>query len=152
MDKKIISIVKILTYLIMAFAVVLQVLVLANSDLLDKDNMFEALSSPILNNYFFLTAITLCLTILLAVGFPLAQMISKPKDALKGIGYVVALVVIAAIAYALAGNEFSNVDLVRLKTTASVSKMVGASIIFTYIVGGAAVLSILYASISNALK
>ncbi len=152
MDKKIILGFKILSYLFIALAVLLQILVLTHGDVLNKDNMIGAIASPILNNYLLLTFVTLGIAVVLAIGFPLVHTLSNPKAALKGLAYLAGLIVIGFIAYLLAGNSFSEVDLTRLKTTADISKIVGASIYFTYFVGGAAVLAIIYASISSALK
>jgi len=62
------------------------------------------------------------------------------------------LVVVIVVAYALAGNDFTEYRLEELKTTAKTSRLVGMGLFATYIAFGLTVLSILYASIVKLLK
>jgi nucleoside phosphorylase len=52
----------------------------------------------------------------------------------------------------LASNSFNIVQLEELKSTAEVSKAVGAALYFTYIVGGLAVVSIIFSGIAGLFK
>ncbi len=73
----------------------------------------------------------------------------NPKNAIKILVILVGLVIVGFIAYSMATNSFTMLELQTLETTESVSKSVGASLIFTYIVGGVAVLAVVYSGISN---
>jgi hypothetical protein len=97
---------------------------------------------------YFLVILTAVITII----FPIVFMFMNPRGSIKifiGIGL---LVILAIISYALAGNSFTSLQLEKIGATAETSKFVGAGLIFTYILGGLAVLSIIYASISRIFK
>jgi hypothetical protein len=97
---------------------------------------------------YFLVILTAVITIL----FPIAFMIMNPRNSIKifiGIG---ASVVLAIIAYSLSTVNFTDFQLEKLGVTVSTEKLVGAGLIFTYILATLAVLSIIYASISRIFK
>lgn len=146
MDKKVIFAFKIISWIIMALAIVLQIMILTQG----SDNVTA--ESPVLNNFTNLSFIALGLAAAGAILFPIFQIISNPKSAIKILLSLAALIIVGFIAYSFAGNAFDELKLIKLETTVEVSTMVGAALYFTYIIGGLAVLSILYASISNALK
>jgi hypothetical protein len=62
------------------------------------------------------------------------------------------MVVLAVISYALSTNEFSALKLEAMESSAETSVMVGAGLIFLYILAALAILSIVYASISRIFK
>jgi hypothetical protein len=62
------------------------------------------------------------------------------------------MVVIAIIAYSLSQVGISELRLEKLEASAETAKYVGAGLIFTYILAGLAVASIIYASISKLFK
>ncbi len=146
MDKKVILIFKIISWIIMALAIVLQLMVLVKG----ADGITE--DSPVLNNFINLSFIALGIAAAGAILFPIFEIFSSPKSAIKILISVAGLIIVGFISYSLAGNTLSEVKLVNLETTAEVSKLVGAALYFTYIVGALAILSIIYASISSALK
>lgn len=145
MDKTTLLIFKIISYIFIALAVVLQVMVLVVGEEGIRD-------SSVLNNYVLLGYVALGVTAFLSIIFPIINLIRNPKEALKLVVALVIFGIIGFICYSIAGNEFDLVKLGKLKTTAEISKMVGAAIYFTYIVGGLAVLTILFAGISSIFR
>jgi hypothetical protein len=115
-----------------------------------EDN--PTVAGQVLNPWITLTIIGLVFTAILALVGPILSMVQSPKNAVKMLVAIGGLVVIGFICYSLAGNQFDIVQLETLETTAEVSKSVGASLIFTYIVGGLAVVSIVFSGIVGAFK
>ncbi|MFH1001086.1 MAG: hypothetical protein V1783_09625 [Bacteroidota bacterium] len=109
-------------------------------------------SDSVLNGYFTLAYIAFGLSLLFAILFPVLQIIANPKAAVRTLIVFVFLVVLWFVAYSLSGNSFSQLELEKMNTTAEVSKMVGAGLIYTYFIFGMAVVAIIYASISNFFK
>ena len=110
-------------------------------------------SDTVLNGYFWVAYIAFGLSALFAILFPIIQTVSNPKDAVKsfiGLAFVVILWFVAY--YAFAENTFTPGQLEKMETTAEISRMVGAGLIYTYFIFGLAVLAIIYASISNIFK
>lgn len=97
---------------------------------------------------YFLVILTAVITIL----FPLVFLFLNPKNSIKIFIAIGLMVVIAIIAYSLSQVNFTDIQLEKLDTTADTAKYVGAGLIFTYIMAGLAVLSIVYASISKIFK
>lgn len=109
-------------------------------------------SDSVLNGYFTLAYIAFGLSLLFAILFPVLQIIANPKAAVRTLIVFAFLVVLWFVAYSLSDNSFSQVQLEKMDTTAEVSKMVGAGLIYTYFIFGMAVVAIIYASISNFFK
>lgn len=109
-------------------------------------------SDSVLNGYFTLAYIAFGLSLLFAILFPVLQIIANPKAAVRTLIVFAFLVVLWFVAYSLSDNSFSQVQLEKMNTTAEVSKMVGAGLIYTYFIFGMAVVAIIYASISNFFK
>jgi hypothetical protein len=145
MDKTILNIFKIISLILIGLAAVLQILVLIKGEEGLMDN-------SILDNYMRLSYIALIIAAFLAILFPIIFMVQNPKNALKIGGALVVLVILGFICYSVASNTFDIVQLEELETTAETSKAVGAALYFTYIVGGLAVLSIIYSGISSLFK
>ena len=97
---------------------------------------------------YFLVIFTAVITIL----FPLAFLILNPKNSIKIFIALGLMAVIAIIAYSLSQGGISELRLEKLETSAETAKYVGAGLIFTYILAGLAVVSIIYASISKLFK
>lgn len=97
---------------------------------------------------YFLVIFTAVITIL----FPIVAMIMNPKNSIKIFIALGLMVIIAIIAYSLSQVGFTDLQLEKLEVTADTSKYVGAGLIFTYILAGLAVLTIIYASISRIFK
>lgn len=111
------------------------------------------LQNQILSPFITMTLIELGLCALLAIFFPLVFAGQNGKGLIKGLIFIALLAVVALISYfALSGNAFSPEELQRLEVSADTSRIVGAAIYFTYFLGGAAVLAVIYSSISSMLK
>ena len=147
MDKTILTIFKIISLILIIAAVVFQVLVLYQGE----DNLTGP-AAGILDKYILLSYIALALTAFLAILFPILFIIQNPRNAIKMIISLAVLAVIGFACYSVATTEFSFERLEELKTTSEIEKVVGASLFFTYIIGGLAVLSIVYSGISNLFK
>ncbi|MCD4683157.1 MAG: hypothetical protein K8R86_07735 [Bacteroidales bacterium] len=145
MDKTILTIFKIISLIFIALAVIFQIVVLIKGE----DGL---IGSSVLDNYIRLGYAAIFLTAFFAVLFPVIFMIQNPKNALKILGAIVVLVIIGFICYSVAKNTLGIEQLEQLKTTAEISKMVGASLYFTYVVGSLAVLSIIFSSVSSFFK
>lgn len=86
---------------------------------------------------------------LLGAGFNLA---SNPKGAaMMGISLVL-FAIVFGIAYSIAGNQFTPLQLEELDISAVTSKLVGMGLYATYISFGIAVLVILYSSVAKVIK
>ncbi len=94
----------------------------------------------------------LIFTAVIVILFPIVFLIMNPKNSIKIFISLGVMVVIAIIAYSLSQNNFTELQLEELETTADTVKNVGAGLIFTYILAALAVLSIVYASISRIFK
>ncbi len=112
----------------------------------------DSVSESVLNGYFLTAYIAFGMSVVIAILFPVLQIISNPKGAVKTLVIVAVAVVLWFVAKGIATNTFSPEELELKKITAETSVMVGAGLIYTYVVFGLAILSILYASISNIFK
>lgn len=127
---------------------VIRVLI-AGDTAMDED---PVLAGKIMDPWISITIAGLIFTSLLALVGPVLSMISNPKSAIKMLIAIGGLVVIGFICYSFAGNSFNIVQLENLETTAEISKSVGASLIFTYIIGGLAVISIIFSGLAGLFK
>jgi cation transport ATPase len=92
------------------------------------------------------------LAVLVAVAFSILGMVSNIKKAKSSLIGLVAVVVVFAIGYALAGSEeFYTVD-GNLLADAATSKKSEAGLIAFYIMGAISILTIIYAEVSKMLK
>ncbi|MEA3478297.1 MAG: hypothetical protein U9R60_08970 [Bacteroidota bacterium] len=94
----------------------------------------------------------LIVTIVITIVAPLIYLIFNLKSAFMFLIVLGAMVLLAIVSYALAGNEFSELQLEKMECSAETSVMVGAGLIFTYILAALTILSIIYASISRIFK
>jgi hypothetical protein len=145
MDKTILNVFKIVSLILIALAVILQVVVLIRGE----DGL---VGNSILDNYIRLAYVALIITAVLAILFPILFIAQNPKNAIKILIALAGLVVLGFICYAIATNSFNIIQLENLKTTAETSRMVGAALYFTYIIGGLAVVSIIFSGISGLFK
>lgn len=112
----------------------------------------DLVSESILNGYFYVAYIAFGISLFLALLFPVIQIFANPKGAIRTLIIIGGAIVLWFVSKALATNQFSPEELERLKTTADISVTVGAGLIYTYVVFGLAILSIIYASIANMFK
>jgi hypothetical protein len=145
MDKTILTIFKIISLIFIALAVIFQIVVLVKGE----DGL---VGSSILDNYILLGYAAIGITAFFAVIFPVIFMIQNPKNSLKILGSIVVLVIIGFVCYSIAKNTLNIEQLEQLKTTAETSKMVGAALYFTYIIGSLTVLSVIFSSVSGFFK
>lgn len=96
--------------------------------------------------------ILLGVTILATLLAALSNILLKPKGSLKILVIVAVMVVVAIVSYALSSNEFSAAQLEKMQITAATSKMVGAGLVFTYILAIVALLAIVYSAVSRIFK
>lgn len=112
----------------------------------------DSVTESVLNGYFLTAYIAFGLSVLIALLFPVLQIISNPKGGIKTLIIIVAAVALWFVAKSFASNGFSPEELEMKKITAETSIMVGTGLIYTYVVFGLALLAILYSSISNIFK
>ena len=96
--------------------------------------------------------ILLMVAVIVMVLSPIYGFITNPQNIVKMLISVVVMVVIVVVAYALAGNSFTDYRLEELKTTAETSKLVGVGLYTTYIAFGLTVVAIFYASVIKIFK
>ncbi len=112
----------------------------------------KEVTDGVLDGYFYVAYIAFGISVFFALLFPIIQMASNPKGAVRALIAVGIVVVIWFISAAFSGNEFSADQLEKMKVTAETSVLVGTGLIYTYIIFGLAILSIIYASVSNLFK
>lgn len=112
----------------------------------------QNVSQGVLNGFFIITYIAFAIALVLVLYFPVVQIISNPKGAVKTLIMLGAAVVLWFIARLMSKNEFSPQELETLRTTAETSVMVGAGLIYTYFIFGVALALIVYSNVSNMLK
>jgi len=118
----------------------------------DAFELGESAAETALNGYFYVTYIAFGISLFFALLFPVIQMASNPKGAVKTLIMIGIAVVLWFVAKGMATNQFSPEYLEKMKITAETSVTVGAGLIFTYFVFGVAILAIIYASISSLFK
>ncbi|MFO8129548.1 MAG: hypothetical protein R6T99_06570 [Bacteroidales bacterium] len=96
--------------------------------------------------------ILVLLTTAITIIAPIIYFLFNIRNALKFLIMLGILVVLGIIAYSISGNEFSALKLEEMEISADTSKWVGAGLIFTYILAGLTILSIVYSSISRLFK
>jgi hypothetical protein len=112
----------------------------------------DFVTESVLNGYFITAYVAFGISVFFALLFPVIQIFSNPKGAIKTLIIVGVAVVLWFVAQGLASNDFTPKQLEEMEITAETSVTVGAGLIFTYFIFGIAILSILYASISNMFK
>ncbi|TVQ78586.1 MAG: hypothetical protein EA358_04890 [Flavobacteriales bacterium] len=99
-----------------------------------------------------LTYIMIGISVAIIVGFALIKVVTDFQKSKNSIIGLVIMLVIFLIAYATS----SGADYVNYKAdmgiTESTSRMVGAGLVTFFIIGAAAVIAIIYAELSKALK
>ena len=142
MDKIVLNIFKVVSLVLIALAAVFQVIVLYKGD--DAGSVVDSFITT--------SFVAFGIAAVLAIVFPIIFIGQNPKNALKVLAVLVGFVIIGFICYSIAGNTFNNFRLEELKTTASISRIVGAGLYFTYIVGGAAILAVIFSGVSGIFK
>jgi len=83
---------------------------------------------------------------------PMFTVLVNPKNLLKMLLSVVLLVVVLGVAYSMATNQLSALQLETYNITAETSKLVGMGLYATYISFGLSILAILYSGVIKLFK
>lgn len=151
MEKNItVRVFKIISVILIVIAVIGMVAVLIKGGHEMKDN--QSVQNSILNPFFITAYIALGLCLLLALLFPIINIIAQPKKLIRTLIGVIVLVIVGVIAYALSKNELSAFKLMEYNISESFSRQIGAAIIVTYIIALGSVVAVFYAEISNLFK
>lgn len=94
----------------------------------------------------------IAMTVVITLMSALLNIFSSSRKAVKFLIAIALVVVIAVLAFAISGNEYTVPQLAKLNITETTSRMVGAGLIIMYLLGGIAILSIIYATVSNIFK
>jgi hypothetical protein len=151
MNKKIILITKIVVYLLVALVLVLQLIMFSQSSQFATPTP-EAINSPLMGNTFLIFLIIFGIAMLTAFIFPAIRMASNPKQAIKGLLGVVAIVALAGISYLFASNDLSAQQLEKLQITESTAVLVGAGMNLTWIVGICAIGAALFLALRGSFS
>lgn len=109
----------------------------------------EAFTSTVLTWGYILLAITAALTII----FPIVYFILNPKKGLTAlIGIAIFAVLYLISYYALASGSIAGDVYEKFDINQAVSQAIGAVLYMTYILGGLAILAIVYSGISSIFK
>lgn len=92
------------------------------------------------------------LAAVLSLIFPLIQMITHPKKAKGSLIGILALVIVALVAYALASDVPLNFVKENELNVAPVLKKVGTGLVTMYILFGVGLLAILYTELAKVFK
>ncbi len=96
--------------------------------------------------------ILLIIAAVIAIVSPIYGFILNPGNIVKLLISVGLVVVIGILSYSFAGNTFSQMRLETLGVTAQISKLVGAGLLFTYIVAIFSIVTIIFSSIMKLFK
>jgi len=86
-----------------------------------------------------------------AVLFSLLNLVTNPKSMVRAGISVVGIVVLFLIAYSLSGNEVT-VDYAKFNIDPDTSKLVGGSLIMTYLFIGITILGLIYTEVVKIVK
>ncbi len=103
-------------------------------------------------SYISWSILLLIVGVIIMIVSPVYGFISHPKNALKLLASLVILAIILIISYFIAGNQFSELRLEELDTTAQVSKLVGMGLYVTFFMFCIAVLAVLFSMIIKPFK
>lgn len=101
--------------------------------------------------FLYLAYTLVIVAVVLALLMPLINALSDPKSLLKSSMGILALVVIYFIGYALSGNEVTPLY-TKFDVGPDLSKAVGGALIMTYILGGLALIGIVYTELIKVFK
>jgi O-antigen ligase len=96
--------------------------------------------------------ILLAITVVITIVFPIAFFISNPKKGKSVLIGLIGFVALYFIAYSISTGNITGDVYEKFDITETTSRFIGAILYATYILGGLAILSILYAGISSLFK
>ncbi len=141
---------KIISILIIVAAVIFVALIWIKGDSAMTENL--GLQNSVLNPFFLVAYIALALCILMALLFPIFNIISNPKVLVKSLIGLAVIVAVGFLIYSMSSNELTKLQLMDYKITETTSRQVGAALYGTYLIGALSVLAILYAELSSFFK
>lgn len=154
MEKVVHNVFRVLSFILMALAVVFIVLIWMKGDNTLKNDL--SLQNNILNPFAWITYIAFGITFVLAVVFPIFHIIQNPRNTLRSLLVVAMLVVIGLAAWFIASDSLDGEVLQKAfragDLTAAGSKRVGAALNGTYILGAIAVIVVIYSAIASVFK
>lgn len=150
MTKVVNLIFKVVSFILMALAAIFIVMVWTKGDDALENDL--ALQAQILNPFIYTAYFAFGIAIATAVIFSILSMAINPKNIVKILITIAAMILLGVVTYSMAGNEFDAVKLQKLNATADISKQVGAALYYTYIIGAIAILATIYASIAGLFK
>ncbi|MBO6068544.1 MAG: hypothetical protein J6P50_04945 [Bacteroidales bacterium] len=107
----------------------------------------DTASDPIVNTYLYWTYILFFVALCLLVIFQLIQIFSSKRGIINFVLLLVGIAVLVGLSFVLAKGGPVNTSVAY---TESVSKFSDAALILTYILGGAAIVALLWSVIKNA--
>ena len=108
----------------------------------------DTASDPIVNTYLYWTYILFFVALVLLVIFQLIQIFSSKRGIINFVLLLVGIAVLDGLSFVLAKGGPVNTSVAY---TESVSKFSDAALILTYILGGAAIVALLWSVIKNAI-
>lgn len=154
MEKVVHNIFRAITYLLIALGVVFIAIVWIKGDTALENDL--SLQDRIMNPFTWTTYIALGIALILSVFFPIVQVVTNPKNAVRALIALGILVVIGLIAFGLASGSLEGDVLQKAfrkgELTEAGSRRVGAALIGTYILGILAVLTVIYSAIASIFK
>ncbi len=96
--------------------------------------------------------ILLIITVVLLLAFPIKHFIEYPKQGIKTLIAFGGFLALYGISYVLASGSTDATIYEINEISSGVSRMIGAGMIMTYIIGGIALLGLVYFGISKAFK
>jgi len=106
------------------------------------------MEETIVNIGLYLTYTLVAVALLAAIVFPLIYLIQDPKQAKNSVMGILGLGIVFLISYLLSSNEVYEEE----KITATVSQLVGGSIIMLYLLLAVAVVAAIYSEVARILK
>lgn len=142
------TIVRIVAFVIMLFAAVLQIIVWVKGD--EAIEMSTDLQDNLLGTYLNLTYVVLFVTAALAVVLSVLGVFKDAKAAKKALIGLGGMVLVFVLSYLFSNGADHSMYVVEGEAaTEATSRQVGTGLIAFYVLGGAAVLSILYVEVSR---
>ncbi len=144
-------------YLLLAISVVLTVTFYLNTGNINVDEPVVAKRvadmGSILNLFFYWIYIVAVIAVILAIGFPLINIVSNPKKGLKTLISIAIIVVLLFVAYQFADGTLLNIPgYDGPDNIPSRLKMTDTIIFSVYAMFVVAIISVLYAEISKLFK
>jgi hypothetical protein len=107
----------------------------------------DTASDPIVNTYLYWTYILFFVALALLVIFQLIQIFSSKRSIINFVLLLIGVAILVGLSFVLAKGGPVNTSVAY---TESVSKFSDAALILTYILGGAAIVALLWSVIRNA--